>query len=164
MNKEEFNNLFAKYNVPNSESFTDNGWDESLDEWKSYYESIISEDGLLLGKWLKNDSGYLPDFLDTKEKVFGHARIGNYDQVMIYKYTGTDGERKDNFINIYRKNDPSKFICGSDSEIEDDYNDNIKDLLRKIVEASSLDDVYNAENLPKYEKFSNKQILRKCQS
>ena len=164
MNKEKFNNLFAKYNVPNSRSFTVNGWDNALKEWDSYYKLIKSPEGLPLNRWLKPEKesdGYLPDFLDTKEKVFGHARIGNYDQVMIYKFTGTDEERNGRFINNYRKNDSSKGIYGSESEIEDDYNDNIRDLLREIVNASSPDALYGVEKSDKYKEFSNKQILRK---
>ena len=83
MNQEDFKKLYEKF-TPTVRSFSTEEWDKALADWASYRKLI--PDGLPIGRWLKNDvDGYLPDFLDTKEQKFGHARIGNYDQVMIYK-------------------------------------------------------------------------------
>ena len=102
MNKDEFKSMFDKFNANSEAGYFDEGaWDASVKKWKTYYDEIVSPDGLQLDRWLKNDNGYLPDFLDTKEQNFGHSRIGNYDQVMIYQYTGDDKKRKNKYTNIY---------------------------------------------------------------
>lgn len=96
MNRIEFKKMYDSFNA-NSEIgyFNDNDWDKSVSQWEPFYKEIVSVNGLELGRWVKNSAGYLPDFLDTKEQKFGHARIGNYDQVMIYQFTGgNDASRK----------------------------------------------------------------------
>lgn len=133
-------------------------WDNALTSWQTFYDDIISDDGLSIDRWLRNSDGYLPDYLDTKEQKFGHARIGNYDQVMIYQFTGKDDPpRKDKYTNIYANN---KSIENKD-DLLNDYDSKIKCLLRLIASANTLDKVYEAENDPNYKNFSCKVILRK---
>ncbi len=166
MKKDEFKKLYEEYvkdenlnttNENNKEGI-DNKWNNALKAWEVYREQI--KEGLPLEKWLKNDAGYLPDFLDTKEKFFGHARIGNYDQVMIYKYTGKDEKRKDRYYDFYN-NRYNEHFCDKKEEIEQDYKENIQSLIKALVDANSLDEIYKLEKDKKYDDFRCKQILRK---
>ena len=160
MNKDEFKSMFDKFNA-NSEFgyFDEKAWDDSVKKWKTYYDEIVSPDGLQLDRWLKNDNGYLPDFLDTKEQKFGHSRIGNYDQVMIYQYTGIkDASRKNKYTNVYAQNNK---MIENKSELENDYDTNIKCLLKEIASAKELGDIYKIEKEETYKNFSCKAILRK---
>ena len=160
MNQEEFRKLYEKFS-PTERSFSEKNWNEALEDWKPYRELIQSPDGLPIDRWLKNDGqGYLPDFLDTKEQKFGHARIGNYDQVMIYQYTGKDSDRKNKYIDFY-KNDNGSHVFESIDEIREDYKNKIASLLKEIVSANSLEDVYKLENSTNFQEFTCKQILRK---
>ena len=94
MKKEDFEDLYKKFSGT-FRSFTEDEWDEAISRWNQYCDLI--KNGLPIDRWLRNtEKGYLPDFLDTKEQRFGHARIGNYEQVMIYQYTGTDEARNNN--------------------------------------------------------------------
>lgn len=133
-------------------------WRSALASWQPFYDEITSTDGLSLDRWLKNSAGYLPDYLDTKEQKFGHARIGNYDQVMIYQFTGwNDPPRKGKYTNIYTNNK----LIENENDLQSDYDSKIKCLLKLIASASSLDKVYKAENDTNYKNFSCKAILRK---
>lgn len=133
-------------------------WRSALASWQPFYDEITSTDGLSLDRWLKNSAGYLPDYLDTKEQKFGHARIGNYDQVMIYQFTGwNDPPRKGKYTNIYTNNK----LIENQNDLQSDYDSKIKCLLKLIASASSLDKVYKAENDTNYKNFSCKAILRK---
>lgn len=159
MNKDEFKSMFDKFNAQSEAVYFDEAaWDDSVKKWKTYYDEIVSTDGLQLDRWLKNDKGgYLPDFLDTKEQTFGHSRIGNYEQVMIYQYTGDDKKRKNKYTNIYAQNKEIEQI----SELKKDYNTKIKCLLRDIASAKQLNDIYKIEKDENYIKFRSKAILRK---
>lgn len=158
MNQEDFKKLYEKF-TPTVRSFSTEEWDKALADWASYRKLI--PDGLPIGRWLKNDvDGYLPDFLDTKEQKFGHARIGNYDQVMIYKFTGKKDERENKYIDFYKKNNDTH-VFDDKEEIVDDYNNKIASLLKEIVSANSLEDVYKLENSTNFQEFTCKQILRK---
>ena len=109
MNKDEFKKLYSKFKP--TRAFSAAEWDAALSTWEPYYSLIVSPDGLPLDRWLKNEKdGYLPDYLDTKEQKFGHPRIGNYNQVMIYRYTGSDKKKKDKYINCYK----DKKVCFDD--------------------------------------------------
>ncbi len=137
-------------------------WDNALTSWQPFYNEIISTNGLSIDRWLRNSDGYLPDYLDTKEKKFGHARIGNYDQVMIYQFTGkNDPSRKDKYTNIYAENNAKNKLIENKDDLLNDYDSKIKCLLRLIASANTLDKVYEAENDPNYKNFSCKVILRK---
>ena len=158
MNQEDFKKLYEKF-TPTVRSFSTEEWEKALADWASYRKLI--PDGLPIGRWLKNDvDGYLPDFLDTKEQKFGHARIGNYDQVMIYKFTGKKDERENKYIDFYKKNNDTH-VFDDKEEIVDDYNNKIASLLKEIVSANSLEDVYKLENSTNFQEFTCKQILRK---
>ena len=160
MNQEEFRKLYDKF-TPSNRSFSVKEWDDALTAWRKYRELIESPDGLPIDRWLKNDEqGYLPDFLDTKEQKFGHARIGNYDQVMIYKFTGKKDERENKYIDFYKKNNDTH-VFDDKEEIVDDYNNKIRPLLSEIVSRNSLVEIYNLENSTNFQEFSCKQILRK---
>lgn len=159
MDEKEFRDLYNEFNPKETNiSFTVVEWDNAIRDWEEYRELIISNDGLPIDRWLKNDKGYLPDFLDTKEKKFGHARIGNYEQVMIYKYTGP-GEHRGKYYDNYI-NDKNKWLENID-DLNDDYNNNIKKLIKKIVDAKEPSKIYEVEYSGEYDSFKNKQILRK---
>ena len=158
MNQDEFRSMFERFNEKIEKGYFDEkAWNDSVKDWENYYKEIISETGLPLDRWLKNDNGYLPDFLDTKEQKFGHSRIGNYDYVMIYWYTGKDSSRKGKYTNMYAQNKRIEHR----TELEKDYNEKIKCLLKQIASADSIDKVYKVEKDDKYKKFSCKAILRK---
>lgn len=157
MNKTDFQSLFNNFK-PTSRNFNSDTWDKQLNKWIPYFESISN--GLDIDKWIKNDVGYLPDFLDTKEQCFGHARIGNYEQVMIYKYTGSDSRRKNKYRNVYASKKSSDCF-ENESYVQHDYDTKIKPLLKEIVNADSLQDIYEVEKSDNYKKFVCKQILRK---
>ena len=158
MKEKEFKDLYDKFKPEKTNiSFTEKQWDEAIKKWEEYRKDIISDNGLPIDRWLKNDGGYLPDFLDTKEKKFGHARIGNYKQVMIYKHTGP-GEHCGKYYN--NTEDKNKWLDNKD-DLTDDYNKYIRDLLKKIVKAETCDDIYKKERLHEYKEFDNYQILRK---
>lgn len=154
MKKLEFARIFDTYKATNA--FTVAEWDTALQNWEPFYNAIISADGLPIDQWLKNPDGYLPDFLDTKEQKFGHARIGNYDQVMIYQYTGKDSDRFGKYIDIYTGK-----IHDNKTDIETNYITYIQSLLKDIANASSVDEIYAIEKSEKYKNFTCKQILRK---
>lgn len=157
MNKTDFQLLFNDFKQT-SRSFDSATRDAQLSKWKPYIKEI--SDGLDIKKWIKNDDGYLPDFLDTKEQNFGHARIGNYEQVMIYKYTGSDSKRKNKYRDVYASKKPSD--CFENLlDVKSDYDKKIKPLLQEIVDAHSLEDIYKVEKSDNYKDFVCKQILRK---
>lgn len=157
MEQKAFKELFDRFIPSGGGFFTEADWDKALNEWQPYYDDIISSSGLPIEKWVKNKDGYLPDFLDTKEQKFGHARIGNYDQVKIYQYTGKDTKRKNKYTNMYIDN---RYIADV-TDLMDDYQSKIQSLLRRIVEAKSLNDIYVLEKSDEYQQFSSQQILRK---
>lgn len=158
MNQDEFRSMFERFDEKIKKGyFNEQAWNDSVKDWENYYKEIISENGLPLDRWLKNDNGYLPDFLDTKEQKFGHSRIGNYDYVMIYWYTGKDSSRRGKYTNIYAQNKRIEHR----TELEKDYNEKIKCLLKQIASADSIDKVYKVEKDDKYKNFSCKAILRK---
>ena len=160
MNQREFTTLYKKFS-PTKLSFSEEQWNKALEDWKSYRKMIDSSGGLPINRWLKNNSdGYLPDFLDTKEQKFGHARIGNYEQVMIYQYTGSDASRNGKYRDVYKNNDPHQ-VFNDIADIEADYKNKICPLLGKIASADSLDDVYKLENSSEFKEFTCKQILLK---
>ena len=101
MDKNEFLELYTNYK-PSDRTFDTKAWNDALAEWKKYSDLIKDANGFPFDRWIKNDAGYLPDFLDVKEQKFGHARIGNYTQVMIYKYTGKDKNRLNKIYNGYK--------------------------------------------------------------
>ena len=155
MEKKEFKELWDKLPSDYADKNGDKRWKEALDDWEEYREQIIND--LPLDKWLKNKDGYLPDFLDTKEKFFGHARIGNYEQAMIYQYTGKEASREGKYYDFYNK---AKYIEDK-NDVEKDYCDNIQSLLKDLVDADSLDEIRDLEKSESYRTFKCKQILRK---
>ncbi len=160
MEREEFLNAYLNFEGTNRR-FSESDWVDALNNWEKYYEMIISDEGLPFDRWIKNEKyGYLPDFLDTKEQRFGHARIGNYEYVMVYQYTGSDKKRKAKYRSAYSSSD--RYDCKENaSDVEPDYVEHIKPLIRQIVSASTIDEVYETEKSPEYIKFTCKSILRK---
>ncbi len=166
MDQAEFKKAFDEFRKKPEQwrvRFNDKDWNETVKYWTDHYCNPI-KNGLSLELWLKNEDGYLPDYLDTKEQNFGHSRIGNYDQVMIYQYSGKgkqgdeDKRKKGEYINVY---DDKKKSNGDKPKIQKHYAEKIQPLLKTIVDAGSLEEVYKAEESDLYEKFSCKQILRK---
>lgn len=158
MNQSEFKQLYDRFNPIGAFSVAD--WDTALANWQTFYDEVISADGLPIEKWIKNPGGYLPDFLDTKEQKFGHARIGNYEQVMIYRYTGTDSRRNGKYRDAYANKDAHACVERLD-DVETNYQNHIQSLLKSIASAADIDAIYVLEKGNDYEKFSCKQILRK---
>lgn len=158
MEQHEFKELYDKFTPVGAFSVAD--WDTALAKWKTFHDEIISANGLPIEKWIKNTSGYLPDFLDTKEQKFGHARIGNYEQVMIYQYTGTDSRRYGKYRDAYANKDAHACVDNID-DVKNNYQNHIQSLLKNIASAPDIDAIYAIEKEPDYEKFSCKQILRK---
>lgn len=160
MDRKSFKEMYDAFNASSETGyFKVEDWKRALTSWQPFYDEITSADGLSLDRWLRNSSaGYLPDYLDTKEQKFGHARIGNYDQVMIYQFTGwNDLSRQDKYTNIYAKNK----LIENKSDLQSDYDSKIKCLLKLIASAKTLNEVYKAENDSNYKNFSCKAILRK---
>lgn len=155
MDQNVFKSLYNNYRGSLG-MFSEAEWDKSLTDWQEYYNLIISIDGLPIDKWVKNSKGYLTDFLDTKEQNFGHARIGNYDQVMVYQYTGSDTKRKDKYIDRYKDT-----ISGDIADVIDSYDNNIKCLIKELATAKTVNDIYTIEQSDEYKGFASKQILRK---
>ncbi len=165
MKQAAFKKMYDEFRSSTSRSFSEDDWDKALNSWGEYRDLI--KNNLPIDRWLKNEkneknekNGYLPDFLDTKEQKFGHARIGNYEQVMIYRYTGSDKTRNGKYRNAYANKDAHK-VFDTVKDIENDYNNHIQKLLKKLVEARSDQDVYSIETDEDYKQFSCKQILRK---
>ena len=159
MNEQEFKKLYENFKST-ERFFNEIEWDDAINKWKNYRELIQQNEGLPIERWLKNDqAGYLPDFLDTKEQKFGHARIGNYEQVMIYLYTGKDAKRNGKYRDVYKDVDASHTF-DSIEDIQADYSENISSLLKKIVSADTEESVYELERSPDYKSFTCKQILR----
>lgn len=136
------------------------------DVWDVYKNRIIG--GLPFEtdadvSWVKssdNDNCYLPRFIDQM-KLFGRARIGNFEQVMIYKNTGKgvkNGQYFDGYINITSKK--SRY-SNDKQQAEKDYGENVKKLLEKIVGAKTIGDLYEVEQSDRYKGFRAKQFLRK---
>lgn len=163
MTNQEFKQLFDTFNprVKKEVFFESSEWQPIIDDWEVGFYTLI-RNGLPINKWLREPNGeYLPNYLDVGEKRFGHARIGNYEQVMIYQYTGTDAKRKNKYRNAYRNTDANATIDTITQEIEDDYNTNIRDLIQALANATTLDDIFALEEDNRYKAFSCKQILRK---
>lgn len=158
MDKLEFAQIFSTFKATNSFSVAE--WDAAISNWEPYYNDIISAAGLPIEKWLKNASGYLPDFLDTKEQKFGHARIGNYEQVMIYQYTGADARRQGRYRDAYANKDAHICVDRID-DVRPNYESRIQNLLKRIASATDVDTIYAIEKSDDYKDFSCKQILRK---
>lgn len=158
MDRLEFAQIFSTFKATNSFSVAE--WDAAISNWEPYYNDIISAAGLPIEKWLKNASGYLPDFLDTKEQKFGHARIGNYEQVMIYQYTGADAHRQGRYRDAYANKDAHICVDRID-DVRPNYESRIQNLLKRIASATDVDTIYAIEKNDDYKDFSCKQILRK---
>ena len=159
MDRNSFKKMYDAFNASSETGyFKIKDWESALESWQPFYDEITSADGLSLDRWLKNSDDYLPNYLDTKEQKFGHARIGNYDEVMIYQFTGSnDPSRINDYTNIYINNKSIK----NKSDLQSDYDSKIKCLLKLIASANTLDKVYEAENDVNYKNFSCKAILRK---
>jgi len=191
MTKKEFKNGFDIFDLSEfkAELEIEEGiWENQIKKWKNYYNAIISDDGLPFKKWVKSgddeddeiednnednendekdeevDDGYLPDFLEKKEKLFGHARGGgSMESSMIYYNTGNIDGKKNKYYDAYSEDSDSEntHYFASREVVERDYNDHIKPLLKKIVGAKTLTELYEVEANKEYDRFSGKQLLRK---
>lgn len=156
MNQTGFRYLYNNYKNNKLIKFNQNDWDKSINDWKIYLNIINQNSGLPIDCWLKDNNrslpkDYLPNFLE-KDWYFGHARITNYEHVMIYK-NNKDGKFHDGYV--------SKCF-DKQKDVENDYDTHIKPLLSKLINAQSSNDIYDIEkNDLEYNKFSSKHILRK---
>ena len=169
MNQTEFQNLYRVFTpTERTAEFAKSGqsWNDQVAKWDSYYQDIKSENGLPLNRWLKNAEGYLPDFLEKKEENFGHARPGNMSQNMIFYFENLNGNEslkkfKNTYYNGYENTDKYKEDRTNPQDVENAYKQHILPLLKKLVEAGSLEEIYELESDPDYVKYEAKQILRK---
>lgn len=154
MDKKTFKDKYDAFKPTSERRFDKSKCNEILEKWKEYIRLI--ENGFPIDSWLKNEDGYLPEFLEADTSIFGRSRIGNYNHIMIYQFTGTDESRKNMYIDRYEN------INSYDKkDIEPDYINHIQKLLMYIVSAKTLNDVFAVEKNVEYVNFSNKQILRK---
>ena len=153
MNEKEFKELYDQFSP---EGFDEKKWDDALNEWQNYYDLI--DNGLTVDRWLKNDEKeYLPYFLEGKEKFFGRARLANFEQAMLYQYTGKDENRDGKYYSAYQGN---KYFEDKD-KVKDDFEKHVRPLLKGIIDAKTMDKVYEMEKNTEYDRFRSKQILRK---
>jgi 5-methylcytosine-specific restriction enzyme B len=127
-----------------------------LKKWEDYCQAI--KIGLPIDKWLKKDKDddkYLVYFLEHETDTFGSINLGNAENQMIYHNTG-NGNKNDKYYDGYQK----KYFDNR-SDVEKDYEDNIRELLKKIVEAPDVDELYNLEKDNLYKHFYGKVLLRK---
>lgn len=156
MNQTGFRYLYDNYKNKKLIKFNQNDWDKSINDWVIYLNIINQNNGLPIDCWLKDNNrsipkGYLPNFLE-KGWYFGHARITNYEHVMIYK-NNKDGKFHDGYVGK---------CFDKQKDVENDYDTHIKPLLNKLINAQSSYDIYDIEkNDHEYNKFSSKHILRK---
>lgn len=154
MTIDEFKEMYEKFKPTWKNDISD-----IKDTWKKYYEKITGE-GLPFEddkdvSWVKSGDQYLPRFIDQM-KMFGRARIGNYEQVMIYKNTGDkNGQYFDGYLSKKDKYSTDKTAA------EDDYNKEVRGLLSEIVNAETTEDLYKVEKDDGYGNFRAKQFLRK---
>ena len=52
MNQSEFKQLYDRFNPVGAFSVAD--WDTALANWQTFYDEVISADGLPIEKWIKN--------------------------------------------------------------------------------------------------------------
>ena len=165
--KKQFKAFEAGY-----KDFDNKTWDDVLNDWKeTFYNKIVGEENKFgIEDWIKqnnNDKKYLPNFLDN-DRLFGRARIGNFDQVMIYKYGQRNNSKDNKYIDIYAKKEKgtnakeSDYCFNEENEtVKKDFEDKIKALIKDICEAETLDQLVDVEKSDLYKNFTNKQILRK---
>ena len=144
---------------------------ELVTSWSEFEQLILSEAGLPFDRWVKPNSGmvttYLPAFIDGL-RAFGRARIGNYEQVMIYRNTGSNEDLQNKCYDAYLKNgnETAKRDRGSLYETDiskatEDFKHHIVPLLREVAKARTWDDVFQCESSDDYKSFSAKQVLRR---
>jgi len=159
MNKEEFKALYDAYNAPAFDEKAKNAWDTSINKWNNILKKCFQDkDGPELEDWVKSEEkdkekDYIPYFLETGEKFFGHAKPGTMQGCMIYKKA-----KDDKIYDGYDKTDKDSI---EDEKLKEHYNTNIKPLLKNIVGAKTLKDVYDVEKSDLYANFKAKQMLRK---
>lgn len=167
MDKQEFKDLFERFEE--QWGFKKEAFDNRLSIWQGFADEIISENGLPFDRWLKENEGeeYLTGFIDGLH-MCGRSRVGDFEQVMIYKNSGNrSGQYYDRYI------DPSVKINKKDGKYKDTlyttdrqpvlehYNEHIVPLLKKIVGATTLEELYECEQDEEYKNFSAKQVLRR---
>ena len=162
--RELYNSFQSKWKTKEAE------WNNTIALWKNYYREIISENGLPFEKWIKGEN-YLPNFID-RTTICGRARIGDYEQVMIYCNSTQNDKRNGKYFDRYIDlnvaiNKRSKsyqdilYVEKEDERVKNDYNSHIKPLLKRIAQIRTFNDLYNLEEENEYKNFSAKQILRK---
>ncbi len=156
MEKEEFVKLFVWYGKESKISRKED-YSKILDAWEEYIKYI--KDDLPIEKWIKtNNQNYLPRFLERDSKCFGSSRPGSSEQLMIYKYTGKDKDKQEKYYDGYNN---GYFEEKHYDDVQKSFEDNIQGLLKDLVNATNLEEVYKLEKEEKYKKFIAQQILRK---
>lgn len=108
--------------------------DEILSEWKCYKKDILTENGLILDKYtnLKSEDKYLTDFIEKRTNdVFGGIKGSFSNNYMVYR-------RNDSSKEVYYVDKHDKEECPKE-KAEKYYNENIRPLLKHIIEKIQLD-------------------------
>lgn len=166
--KENLKTLFGSYkkNHEAALSKTDKERQGVLDEWNGYKKEI-SDDLLALEKYTNiGENKYLCDFLERKSRAFGSSRPGSAMQFMVKKNDdnamvkrGGQKVKKyvENTYTITRENREN----ATQEEAKKEYDKNVLPLLKKIIKANDLENMYNLEKDPLYKNYQASQILRK---
>lgn len=153
MRQEIFKELYDKFKV----NINIKEYEENREYWKNYIKELDNISEFPIDKWIKQsdqDKSYLPSYLEHQEKLYGHARPGGSSEgYMIYKNSNGkfyDGYKKDND----KYND-------EEDDIKNDYQRYISELIIKLIQADTIDSIYELEKTDEYKAFSGKQLLRK---
>lgn len=132
--------------------------DEVLEEWIQYRNKII-DDTFTIDDYTNDISNgnYLANFLEKTSSCFGKSSVaGTASRAMVkknagknsYSLLGVDG------YNAMDEADRTQAVAYFDA--------NIKPLFKKIVEASTLEDLRAIENSKLYKQYIAKQLLEKA--
>ncbi len=153
--KQIFRELFKKF----KQDWT--GYNETdangcLTQWKEYAEKI-SGNTLLLTDYTNiktQNPKYLCNFLERQTKQFGSSRPGSSHQYMVKKNSKGD--------KYYIKYGPKNEVDEADEQkADEEYKRSILPLLKKIVDAKTMEEIVALEKSEQFEHFEASQILRK---
>lgn len=153
--KQIFRDLFDKFKLDWS-GYNKEEAEECLTQWKEYAEKI-SGNTLQLTDYTNiktQNAKYLCNFLERQTKQFGSSRPGSSHQYMVKKNSKGD--------KYYIKYGPKNEVDEADEQkADEEYKHNILPLLKKIVDAKTIENIAALEKSEQFEHFEASQILRK---
>lgn len=155
--KQIFRDLFEKF----KQEWPGYDKDEAtgcLTQWNDYAAKILDvHNSLQLTEYtnIKTlNSKYLCNFLERQTKQFGSSRPGSSHQYMVKKNSKGD--------KYYIKYGPKNEVKDADeNKAKEEYERNILPLLKKIVNAKTMENIVALEKDEQFEHFEASQILRK---